>query len=500
MSQTLSPTEQTGLPWHLRGNWAPVLNEVTSHELRVEGNIPNELDGLYVRTGPNPASGTSVHWFFGDGMLHGVRLRNGRAEWYRNRFVNTPNITDPLEGEFAGMGDMTRGKGNTHVLAHNGKLMALEEAHWPWLVDGELNTIGYENYGGALTCSMTAHPKICPETGELLAFSYMAFEPPYVHYVRISPDGKLQQIEGVDIPAMVMMHDFNVTRNKVVFMDLPLVFDLNQLDSGVPFKFNRDNGARLGVMDRNGKGSDVKWFEIDPCYVFHPVNAHDEGDNVVLYVSRQPEAFGASSDDYAQVGRLWKWTIDTKAGKVTEEQVDDRPGDFGRVNDSYVGLKARYGYLMSLAGEGNSEEPVYGSSLWKYDLTTGQCSSRSCTTRRPTGHVSSSSTPKTSPRRHSRQCICPSAFPTAHTAVGYPRPRLRCNHDGQSRHATPIGHRPDTSPSMTMWESSRRAWFMRHCNINCARCNTKSARVSRVRHVGSFARSKHSQVPSPNCT
>ncbi|NBP53828.1 MAG: dioxygenase [Actinobacteria bacterium] len=373
MSQTLEPTDTSSLPWHLRGNWAPVLDELSTTELRVEGKIPTELDGLYVRTGPNPASGTSVHWFFGDGMLHGVRLRNGRAEWYRNRFVKTPNITDPLEGEFAGMGDMTRGKGNTHVLPHNGKLMALEEAHWPWLIDGELNTIGYENYGGALTCSMTAHPKICPETGELLAFSYMAFEPPYVHYVRISPDGKLVQIEGVDIPAMVMMHDFNVTRNKVVFMDLPLVFDLNQLDSGVPFKFNRDNGARLGVMGREDKGSDIKWFDIDPCYVFHPVNAHDDGDNVVLYVSRQPEAFGASSDDYAQVGRLWKWTIDTKAGKVTEEQVDDRPGDFGRVNDAYVGLKARYGYLMSLAGEGNSEEPVYGSSLWKYDLTTGQC-------------------------------------------------------------------------------------------------------------------------------
>ena len=301
MSQTISPAEHTRLPWHLRDNWAPVLDEITATELRVEGAIPTELDGLYVRTGPNPLSGTSNHWFFGDGMLHGVRIRNGKAEWYRNRFVQTPNVTDPLDDDFAGMGDMTRGKGNTHVMPHNGKLMALEEAHWPWLVDGELNTIGYENYGGALTCSMTAHPKICPETGELLAFSYMAMEPPFVHYVRISADGKVQQIEGVDVPNMVMMHDFNVTRKNVVFMDLPLVFDLNQLASGVPFKFNRDCGARLGVMPRDGKGSDIRWFEIDPCYVFHPVNAHDEGDNVVLHVSRQPEAFGSSSDDLSLI-------------------------------------------------------------------------------------------------------------------------------------------------------------------------------------------------------
>ncbi len=124
-------------PWHLRGNWAPVHDERTETELRVEGTIPEQLSGVYVRTGPNPASGTSKHWFFGDGMVHGVRLSEGRAEWYRNRFVRTPNITDPLGDPMSGMGDLTRGTGNTHVLAHGGSLMALEEGHWPWRLDGE---------------------------------------------------------------------------------------------------------------------------------------------------------------------------------------------------------------------------------------------------------------------------------------------------------------------------------------------------------------------------
>ena len=114
-------------------------------------------------------------------------------------------------------------------------------------------------------------------------------------------------------------------------------------------------------------------FEIDPCYVFHPVNAHEVGNTIVLHVSRQPEAFGTSNDDYAEVGRLWRWTIDLDAGTVTEEQIDDRPGDFGRVDDRLVGLDARFGYLMAMAGEGNAEEPVYGSALWKYDLRTGAC-------------------------------------------------------------------------------------------------------------------------------
>ncbi len=363
------------LPWHLRNNWAPVLDERTDVDLRVDGVIPDVLQGTYVRTGPNPASGRSDHWFFGDGMVHGVRIAGGKAEWYRNRFVQTPNITDGDGSDpMSNMGDLTRGTANTHVLPHNKQLLCLEEGHWPWRIDTELNTLGYENFGGALTTSMTAHPKVCPVTGELIAFSYLSPEPPYLHYIRIGADGVLQQLEGIEIPNMVMMHDFNVTQNHVVFMDLPVCFNLEALETGMPFQFNREAGARLGVMPRNGTNADVRWFEIDPCYVFHPVNAHESGNTIMLHVSRQPEAFGSSNDDYAEVGRLWKWTIDLDAGTVTEEQIDDRPGDFGRVDDRLVGLDARYGYLMAMAGEGNAEEPVYGSALWKYDLTTGTCS------------------------------------------------------------------------------------------------------------------------------
>jgi carotenoid cleavage dioxygenase len=60
-------------------------------------------------------------------------------------------------------------------------------------------------------------------------------------------------------------------------------------------------------------------------------------------------------------------------GTVDEVQIDDRPGDFGRTDDRLVGQDSRYGYLMGLGGEGNSEEPVYGDKLYKYDLRTGQC-------------------------------------------------------------------------------------------------------------------------------
>src|SRR4030095_4678379 len=84
-----------------------------------------------------------------------------------------------------------------------------------------------------------------------------------------------------------MMHDWNVTRNHVVFMDLPMIFDLSLLEKGgIPIRWSDDYGARLGVMPRNGTDKDVVWYEIDPCYVFHPMNAYEEGDTIVLDVAR----------------------------------------------------------------------------------------------------------------------------------------------------------------------------------------------------------------------
>ena len=350
-----------------------MLDEVSENSLNVTGTIPPELNGTYIRTGPNPKTGQSPHWFLGDGMVHGIRLSNGKAQWYKNRFIQTPDITSPLQDPDGGFFDLARGTGNTHVIKHAGKILCLEEAHWPWEIDDELNTVGCQSYGGQLTTSMTAHPKVCPITGELLAFSYFSFEAPFLNYIRIDAQGKLVQQEAIDIPNMVMMHDFNITENYVIFMDLPLLLDLDLLSTGVPFSFKRDAGARLGVMPRNGTNADVRWFEIEPCYVFHPVNAYEEGSVITIFVSRQTSAFEGSSDNYANVGKLWRWQIDLKNGTVSEVQVDDRPGDFGRVNESRIGQKSRYGYLMSLAGEGDSEEPVYGSLLYKYNLENGNC-------------------------------------------------------------------------------------------------------------------------------
>ena len=220
-------------PSHLRGNGRPVTEELTLADLKVNGKIPEELNGRYVRTGPNPITGTSTHPFLGDGMLHGMRLRDGKAEWYRNRYVQTPFITDPSVDvlDLSVMMDMKSSKANTHVMGHAGKILVLEEGHFPYVVDGQLDTVGPTDFEGALTGSFTAHPKICPTTGELLAFGYSALEP-YLRYLRVSADGKLVQTENITVGGPTMMHDFNITQNNVIFMDLPAVFNLELAMTG----------------------------------------------------------------------------------------------------------------------------------------------------------------------------------------------------------------------------------------------------------------------------
>ena len=146
MTDTLNDRATDGRrPWFLRGNYAPVSNEVTDTNLRVTGSIPKSLNGMYLRNGSNPKKGETEHWFFGDGMIHGVRLEGGQAKWYRNRYVRTPKYEKGLEAMDAEcMFDPTASAANTHVLAHAGRIWALEEGHFPWELSRELETMGCE--------------------------------------------------------------------------------------------------------------------------------------------------------------------------------------------------------------------------------------------------------------------------------------------------------------------------------------------------------------------
>jgi len=369
-------TQTQELPFHLRGNFAPVKEEITAFDLEVEGALPPQLSGLFARNGANPVTGWSPHWFVGHGMVHGVRLEAGRAAWYRNRYVRTPLFEDPEMQRISPTGDVNReaSAANTHLVAHAGRLMALEEGAYPWLLDAQLETVGCEDFSGQLRTAFTAHPKICPVTGELLAFGYGQF-PPYLTYHRISAEGKLLQSEVIEVPGPTMIHDFAITESHAIFLDLPVVFDLQAALKGtMPFKWDDAYGARIGVMPRNGKGAEVRWFEVQPCYIFHTMNAHEDGEEVVVDACRSSEMW-RDAGDMQSAGRqtLHRFRLNLSSGAVREETLDERGMEFPRIADARVGQKNRYGYTVQFAPASDGS-PSFAGHM-KFDFRSGKAES-----------------------------------------------------------------------------------------------------------------------------
>ncbi|MEU8825230.1 carotenoid oxygenase family protein [Streptomyces sp. NPDC048636] len=367
--------EPADSPYHV-GHYAPVPDETEGFDLKVTGTLPRELNGRYLRNGPNPRPGdTTGHLFTANGMLHGVRLRDGRAEWYRNRWVRTGKLAgEPFRRE-DGTVDLTVVSANTHVIAHADKLLALVETGLPYEVTGELETVGPCDFGGRLTTAMTAHPKADPVTGELLFFGYGPV-PPYCTYHRLSASGELVESREIAVPGATMMHDFAITENYVVWLDLPVLFDLARLHGGMPMRWHDAYGARLGLMRRDGVG-EVRWFDIDPCYVFHVGNAYeDAAGRVVLDAVRFSratfdamwQAFGGHVDNPAvtswvlgedQSGCLYRWRLDPATGTVSEEAIDDRGVEVPSLNDELTGRPNRYLYTLAK------------NSIMKYDTISG---------------------------------------------------------------------------------------------------------------------------------
>jgi carotenoid cleavage dioxygenase len=348
MPTTISP--------YLSGNFAPVTEEVTVTDLAVTGSIPTALAGRYLRTGPNPftVGEGEYHWFSGTGMIHGVDLHDGDARWYRNRWVRTSAMSGEL-GEAPvprDEGGWYEGTGNTNVFHHAGRIWAITEGSLPFELTAELDTVGAHNFGGPLPGGFNAHPKFDPATGELHVVSY-GFDNPALRYHVIDARGHLVRTETFEIPAPVMVHDMGLTETQLVLLDLPVLFDLDAAMAGksLPFRWGPENGARVGLMPRAGTSADTVWAEVDPCYVYHPLNAYDDGDRVVMDLVVHPGAFANEARDPG-VGTptLQRWTIDPGSRKVTTEVIDERGQEFPRADERLAGRRHRYGYSVGARG------------------------------------------------------------------------------------------------------------------------------------------------------
>ena len=354
--QTTAPTTASDptKPWWLRGNFAPVTREIDAVDLPIAGRIPSELSGLYVRNGSNPKSGWEPHWFLGDGMVHGVLIANGKASWYRNRYVHTALLAKGGGLTAAGAPGGTAGLSNVSVVHHAGRLLTLGEVGLPYeLRTDDLSTVGAYDFAGRLHGNMTAHPKIDPATGTMHFFGYNFSEPYLVYYVA-DRNGSLISSQPVGVKASTMIHDFAITDRDVVFWEMPVLFDMKlaikmvseKRSTIMPYVWKPEYGSRLGVMPLGGPASKIRWVEIDPCYVFHGMNAWRAGDRVVLDVCRMASVFDGGG--LGAPSRLHRWSIDTAGTHLAfdDEQRSDLDADLPSIDKRFAGRANRHGWRV----------------------------------------------------------------------------------------------------------------------------------------------------------
>lgn len=363
---------------YLSGIHAPMERELTLDGLAVTGSIPAQLDGCYLRIGPNPLrpDPATHHWFLGDGMVHGVRLRNGRALWYRNRWIRSravsaalgePPAPGPRNGDFDTV--------NTNVLGHAGATWAVVEAGaFPVRLDEELNTVAHDPFGGTLRHAFSAHPHRDPQTGELHAIAYLGTEQRTVWHVVVDASGRVRREEPVAVRNGPMIHDCMITQNYVLILDLPCTFSMKALLAGhaFPYRWNPRHPARIGLLPRAGRNEDVIWCDMDPCYVFHPANAFETADGRVIFDACVHDRMFAESTQGPDSRRVpfERWRIDPATRSVERRVLDAESQEFPRPDERFLGKPYRYAFTMALSQGGNAAF-LAETRLFRHDLEAG---------------------------------------------------------------------------------------------------------------------------------
>ena len=375
---------------YLNSIYAPVADEISARDLPVIGEIPKDLYGAYFRNGPNPAAAPKGmhHWFDGDGMIHGLWFENGKAR-YANRFVRTEDFAAeragalPMPGIFeraearAGRRTVYKDTANTDLVFHDGRLLAL------WYISGQpvsvdaatLETAGFETFGGALPMNVSAHSKVDPATGEFVFFDYALYEPKMA-FGTASKDRRLTHYQEVELPGPRLPHDMGMTENYVILHDLPVVFTDQAIRQRLWNIHVADQPTRFGVVPR--RGGEPKWFSFPTCYIYHVINAWEEGDEVVMAAckmvpngfSPDPSAYGpyaAMTTVLALRARPFLWRMNLRTGEGRETQLDDRLSEFPVVNFEKQGRKSLFSYHVVM--DDHVEQRYCG--LLKYVLSTG---------------------------------------------------------------------------------------------------------------------------------
>lgn len=389
-----APVDPTTVP-QLQGMFAPVVDEVDGPLEVVQGAIPGDLAGAYLRNGPNPRFdpiGGYVYPIDGDGMVHGVWFEDGAAR-YRNRFVRTPAIAaEEAAGHALWPSVMTGGRPTAdevgpelaatdrdlvdiHVVRHAGRLLALAESARPFQVDDDLATVGPWDFGGGLPRGICAHPRIDPTTGEMVVFRY-DLDAPFLTWAMVGADGAVARPEAeLPVDGSYMVHDCTITAHHLVLFVCPLRFDLEAvLRGGSLLSWEPERGTRILVVPRDG--SPVRTFEVEPFWVWHFANAYEaDPDRIVVDYGRWSHP-GFAVHDLPVEAHVERATLHLDSGVADLEVVDAEMVEFARIDDRLTGQPHRF---FHVAGKDPDAPPAVAGEwnrLLRYDRTTGEVAER----------------------------------------------------------------------------------------------------------------------------
>ncbi|PXX58113.1 carotenoid cleavage dioxygenase [Nocardia tenerifensis] len=362
---------------YLTGAYAPVYTERTELSLPTEGELPEELDGLFTYIGPNPVVPPTGYrarhyaWFRQDGFVSGVRLSGGRADWFRNRWIRDRRVCRAMgEPRPPGPRHFLSDVVHTNVICHGDLLLALVETGClPARLTPTLDTVEYTPLYSGLSNGVSAHPKLDPNTGELIMIAHTPLHT-WGEYLVIDPQARVQRSERIEFGGRPLVHDIALTEQHVIFFDSPVRFQPSIAIRGqLPYRWDRRHQARIGVFRRDDGPRSIQWFEITNCFVLHAVTAASSGDHILLRALRYERMFDHSDDPLAGGGGLlWEWDLDLVTGAVRERQLTDRMQELPRLDPRTVTADSRYYYAITGSSEAIAQRQPTG--ILKHDLLT----------------------------------------------------------------------------------------------------------------------------------
>lgn len=357
---------------YLQGNYAPIDEErdFEPPALHVEGTVPANLTGAFMRNGANTAY-EPIHYVYpldGDGMIHALYFDQGKVH-YRNRWVQTSHLKTerqfdktiygspgklvPVPQEVLDAGgepSPLKNTSNTNVLLHGGNLYSLWEGGFPHLMTPGLDTVELYDYHGYLKPgdALFAHPKICPVTGEMISCT-QRWDAPYFTLQIFDKSGKPKKAIPVPMPRKAIIHDLQICGDYAVIFYPPAYHDIDAALRGEdPFSWDPETPAKVAAIKRDG--SEILWFETPAFFSWHFCNGFVQDGKIIIdyiWLKEIPFAKNMESGLEKQTRNMHRMTLDIKSKQVTDRKISDLYCEFSRIDGRRCGLPYRYGFATA---------------------------------------------------------------------------------------------------------------------------------------------------------